>query len=178
MSGWTKIVPQHAATGADGIPTFTADVGSAGFKGRVYSVWSEIQQGRHQVQFAASADNGYHWSKPSAISGAQKSDAFMPSVAVNVDGVVAVCWYDNRHAASASGDWDVDFRATLDGGANWKQSERVTEKTSRVGTSHDLDLGDTAGMTTDRDGAFHPTWVDNRTGVLQVWTATVVIERP
>lgn len=35
--------------------------------------------------------------------------------------------------------------------------------------------GDTAGMAADADGNFHPVWVDNRTGVLQLWTSTITI---
>jgi hypothetical protein len=37
--------------------------------------------------------------------------------------------------------------------------------------------GDTAGLTADASGVFHPVWVDNHTGVPQVWTARVTVER-
>lgn len=33
--------------------------------------------------------------------------------------------------------------------------------------------GHFAGLAADADGVFHPLWVDNRTGLKQVWTATV-----
>jgi hypothetical protein len=36
--------------------------------------------------------------------------------------------------------------------------------------------GDTAGMAADADGIFHPFWIDNRTGVPQVWTANVTVQ--
>ncbi len=35
--------------------------------------------------------------------------------------------------------------------------------------------GDTAGIAVDANGVFHPVWVDNRTGILQVWTAPVTV---
>ncbi len=35
--------------------------------------------------------------------------------------------------------------------------------------------GDTAGMAADANGNFHPVWVDNRTGVLQMWTASIAV---
>lgn len=35
--------------------------------------------------------------------------------------------------------------------------------------------GDTAGLAADAAGTFHPLWVDNRTGVPQVWTNTVTV---
>jgi hypothetical protein len=33
--------------------------------------------------------------------------------------------------------------------------------------------GDTGGLAADADGIFHPLWVDNRTGIAQMWTASV-----
>lgn len=36
--------------------------------------------------------------------------------------------------------------------------------------------GHTAGMAADAGGQFHPFWIDNRTGVEQIWTAAVTVE--
>jgi hypothetical protein len=56
---------------------------------------------------------------------------------------------------------------------------------SRSGILH-MDIGpqyidylaaaDTTGLAADGDGAFHPIWVDNRTGVGQLWSSTVRVE--
>ncbi len=35
--------------------------------------------------------------------------------------------------------------------------------------------GHTSGLAVGRDGIFHPVWVDNRTGVAQLWTAPVTV---
>jgi hypothetical protein len=35
--------------------------------------------------------------------------------------------------------------------------------------------GDTGGIAADTDGVFHPLWVDNRTGVLQLWSTAVTV---
>jgi hypothetical protein len=39
-----------------------------------------------------------------------------------------------------------------------------------------LAAADTGGLAADADGAFHPIWVDNRTGVGQLWTSRVGVE--
>ncbi|OFV81142.1 MAG: hypothetical protein A2Y78_01500 [Acidobacteria bacterium RBG_13_68_16] len=39
-----------------------------------------------------------------------------------------------------------------------------------------LTPADTTGMAATADGRFHPVWVDNRTGVPQVWTAAVRVD--
>jgi hypothetical protein len=35
--------------------------------------------------------------------------------------------------------------------------------------------GDTAGLAATADGIFHPLWIDNRTGIHQMWTAPVTV---
>jgi hypothetical protein len=172
----SRIAPQTMVTDEDGIPTFAADVYSATLKGHLYGVWSEMHEGRHQVWLASSANSGLRWSKPRVISDLRTADAFMPSVAVNREGIVGVCWYDTRNATPGSGDWDVYFRASPDGGSTWERPVRITEKTSVAKTRSDAHLGDTAGIAPDVDGVFHPVWVDNRTGVLQVWTTAVTVK--
>ncbi len=36
--------------------------------------------------------------------------------------------------------------------------------------------GETAGLTADASGGFHALWVDNRTGIRQVWTAPITVD--
>jgi hypothetical protein len=116
---------------------------------------------------------------------------FMPSVAVNKYGVVAVSWYDRRglpkirlvpqdgkdgkilsYKLVAEG-WNVRLRASLDGGATWLPSVQVNEQAARGGI--DLPVGHSAGLASGADGRFHAAWIDNRTGTHQVWTAAVVV---
>jgi hypothetical protein len=172
----SRVAPEHTATGGDGIPTFAADLSNTNDKGHVYGVWSEVEDGRHRVRMARSLNNGLRWSRPRVISSAPGADAFMPSVVVNRDGIVGACWYDTRHATPGNGDWDVYFRASLDGGETWEEAVRVTEKTSRARVRPGL--GDTAGMAADGAGVFHPVWVDKRTGISQVWTAAITVGHP
>jgi hypothetical protein len=131
-------------------------------------------------------------------------DQLMPMIAVNRDGVVGIAWQDRRDAEDNLG-WSVRFRASYDGGETFTPSVRVSERDAAFGPavkwpviqfvtgggSHypstgplniDLSLGwsqytggHTSGMVADRNGVFHPYWVDNRTGVHQVWTAPVSV---
>jgi hypothetical protein len=128
----------------------------------------------------------------------------LPSVAVNTTGVVAVTWLDRRDAPDNLG-WRERMRVSLDGAETFLPGNVVAEapakfdgqenwpvSTSTVGggtTVHGGGLirilafaplhlyfpGDYAGLTADRDGTFHPYWIDNRTGWHQVWTAPVQV---
>jgi hypothetical protein len=129
-------------------------------------------------------------------------DHLLPSVAVNNAGVAAVAWLDRRDQPDNLG-WHLRMRVSLDGGDTFLPSTIASEgaarfdgrehwpalsSTSGGGTPaaaggllrvllfaapHLYTAGDFAGLAADRDGGFHPYWIDNRTGWNQAWTAQV-----
>lgn len=127
-------------------------------------------------------------------------DNFLPTVEVNRDGVVGVAWYDRRETPDNLG-WRLRFTASLDGGETFLPSVWVSETPNTYGkntewivnasayprssgsthtfqfllTGFFYDGGDTSGMTVNAAGVFYPFWVDNRTGVSQLWTAPVTV---
>jgi hypothetical protein len=134
-------------------------------------------------------------------AGRRGPDDFLPAVAVNGRGVVGVSWYDRRESPDGLG-WRVRFAASLDGGDTFSPSVPVAEEPmdqekGRWGVggrtlpsgraageplnfalwldTFNFSGGHTAGLAADAAGVFHPLWVDNRTGVRQVWTAAVTV---
>jgi hypothetical protein len=151
--------------------------------GRLYVVWQDrLPSGRVGVLFASSADTGATFSQPVVLSEQPEEagyDAFVPSVAVNSAGTVAVSWYDRRALEREQAGWDVRLRASADGGKTWGSSARVTEETTLLGKKARTDrngVGHTAGLAAEGDGGFRCLWVDGRTGVRQAWTASVQID--
>ena len=74
--------------------------------GALYAVWQDARfsGGAHEaVAFSASFDAGETWSTPFQVNGTprdldpRRQQAFVPSVAVNDRGEVAVTWYDFRN---------------------------------------------------------------------------------
>src|SRR5262249_2643549 len=136
----------------------------------------------HRIFFASSSDNGRSWTAPRVVDDdgapgpvAGRANHFMPALAVNRSGVVGVSWYDRRDNPDNLGYW-VRFSASLDGGATWLPSARVSTSANVVADNEArLNGGDTSGLAADASGVFHPVWVDNRTGVPQVWTAPVAV---
>jgi hypothetical protein len=187
------------------IPYLAVDPSNGIFKDRLYVVWPDISSGRSQIMLAYSRDKGNTWSEARVINDdhaaanpAGGPDHFLPVVAVNKSGVVGVMWYDRRNNPENLG-WHVRFSASLDGGETWLPSVPVSTASAVYGKDEklftkarsttgrilklvvDLDdrqfgAADTAGMAADADGAFHPFWIDNRTGTPQVWTAGVVVK--
>lgn len=181
-------------------PILAIDATRGPFRDRLYVAWPDRRSGRSQILLSASSDGGRTWSPARIVNDnapADTTDQFMPTVAVNRDGVLGVTWYDRRGHPDNMG-WDVRFTASLDGGESFAPSVQVSSAgttfgaripwtglrsaTSRApgGTTLRVSLntftflgGDTAGLAADADGTFHAVWVDNRTGVPQVWTAPV-----
>ncbi|MGH9453903.1 MAG: hypothetical protein ACRD2O_08035, partial [Terriglobia bacterium] len=185
--------------------SIAADPGSAAFKDRLYAAWMDAASGRGEIMLAYSTDEGKTWSKPQLISDDYGSlsesggpDNFMPAVAVNKNGIVSVIWYDRRDSPDNAG-YTVRFKASMDGGDTWTPSVRLTNGISEVFQKNEewpvhatanssvfgvrlsitatlpYTVGHTAGLAADADGTFHASWVDNRTGILQVWTAPVEV---
>jgi hypothetical protein len=143
--------------------------------------------------------------EPDRNSPGRKAEHDLPVVAVNNRGVVGISWYDRRDSPDDFG-WWTRFTASVDGGETFLPSVRVSEApqsndvtkslpilvtgyggglatrpTETITTKielnpHETFGGDTAGMAADANGIFHPVWVDNRTGVVQVWTTAVSVD--
>ena len=185
--------------GAAGFPKFAADAGSKSFRDRIYAVWEDSRLGSTRILFARSADRGKTWSEPKPLDASVAAEVhqFQPAVAVNADGVVAATWFDTRNSADGSR-YDEYVAASLDGGVTFLPPVRVSSASSeprgggnrrqmtpmaffekdRWAISLLSAAGWTAGghymgLTADKDGDFHPFWVDARSGTSQIYTARV-----
>jgi hypothetical protein len=181
-----------------GVPARMAvDPGSAAFRDRLYVTWADYSDGRGRIMVSHSADLGRTWSQPAVVNddaapGPDASHHFMPTVAVNREGTVGILWYDRREHPDNQG-YYARFAASADGGVTWSPSVRVssapngsgkpatnparTPTSAAAANSFLLTGGDTAGLSASADGRFHALWVDNRTGIQQVWTAAITISR-
>ena len=200
VSPWFKCLGGGIASH---IPSIAADHTEGYFKNRLYAVWIDVRSGHCDVLLSYSTNKGETWSPPKVIndepsrsSPSRFAEHSMPVVAVNNRGVVGVLWYDRRNSPDLG--WQTRFTASLDGGETFLPS--VSVSTARHSSENTKDFpiwivsygganistrimldqgeslgGDTAGMAADANGVFHPLWVDNRTGILQLWTTSVSV---
>lgn len=162
-------------------PQLCADTASSRYRDRLYAVWEDGYP-LVRIMFAFSPDMGKTWVGPTILSEqppTAKADhdytAFMPSIAVNKNGAVAVTWYDRRGLPNDlrkryPPGCNVRMRVSIDGGATWQPSAQINEQPIRAPGE---DLADTAGIAADANGVFHPVWIGDSTGTTQVWTAAV-----
>ena len=179
--------------------------GSSGvFKDRIYVAWTDARSGHSRIMFTYSADRGATWSKPSIVDQipgnlSHSPDSFMPTLAVNKDGIVGLSWDDRRENPDNIG-YYARFTASLDGGESWLPSVRLAERpalfrqgpegetissyatddgpnptTVRIVRAPEFHAGDTAGLCADANGVFHALWVDNRDGRDQAYTSAIAV---
>ncbi len=99
----------------------------------IYAVWEDARftQGRtQQIALAKSTDGGLTWSDPIAVSTDPGAQAFVPSVAVNDSGDVAVTYYGFSAGKSDSRALMTQYWITLskDGGQTWTTRQPVTRQ--------------------------------------------------
>ena len=136
------------------------------------------------------------------LDSANVFDMVMPQIAVNKTGVVGIMWYDRRENPKSDA-YVARFSASLDGGESWLPSVRVSTATRTTNDPKDLVVirgayvqqaagsgpirfstyptdwllgGHTSGLAAAVDGRFHALWMDNRTGVHQLWTAAITVD--
>src|SRR5262245_30436558 len=110
--------------------------------GNLYSVWQDARFSNFQytsIAFSMSTDGGFTWSAPIKINQTPSNiplgnqQAFLPSVAVNQNGVVAITYYDLRNNTPDPGLptdlWMVHSHPAdgLTNPAGWSSENRLTK---------------------------------------------------
>src|SRR5207245_9467443 len=135
------------------------DVAVDATSGNLYAVWQDARFSNFQytgIAFSMSTDGGFTWSAPIQINQTPDNipvgdrQAFIPPVAVNEDGTVAVTYFDFRNNTLAAGlltDYWMVHAHPADGltnRASWTSENRLTK------TSFDMELAGLLGA----DGFF------------------------
>jgi hypothetical protein len=160
--------------------TLAVDRSGGPFKDRVYLAWPDRRSGHSQVRLAYSSDEGRTWSTsliPTDNAPTDTTDQFMPTLAVNRDGVTGLLFYDRRDNPD-NRSYYARFTASTDGGRTWLPSVRLADSVYSGGevaqkSAFEYNGGDTAGLAVSADGAFHPVWIADRAGIPQVYTSIV-----
>ena len=181
------------------LPQLAVDGSSSVFKDRLYAIWQGHKNRHNEILLSYSADEGATWSSPRKVNDEPRSgprNPYMPEIAVNQSGILAVGWYDAGDSENKV-ERSVRLTASLDGGDTFLPSVEISSSPHRanegeswplyaaagiVGKDIQLDVtrylkhitgGETWGLTTDSTGQFHALWVDDRSGIDQMWTSAI-----
>jgi hypothetical protein len=144
-------------------------------------------------------------SRSDRSDGSSGPDDFHPVLAVNQEGVLGVFWCDRRDnpdnlgwrprfSASVDGGQtflssvemdgsgmvvyqldNLELHARRSGGGSPHWHSPGVIQTSLGYIAHGITGGETSGLASDALGVFHPLWIDDRSGIRQVWTTRVTV---
>lgn len=100
-----------------------ATIPIAGAGRNLYVCWADsVVVGTSTMWMAASRDGGRTWTSPRKVL-SQKSQVFLPEIAVAGDGTVGILWYDFENFQRGSGQLatDVWLSTSKDGGRSWSR---------------------------------------------------------
>jgi hypothetical protein len=181
----------------DSVPQFAAGRQASRTADNVYGVWSDLREGPSRLLFTKSVDGGKHWTTPHAIlvSSDATDSQYQPSMAVNANGTVGISWYNGSASRNTVSEM---FAVSNDGGETFSAPAQISSVVAPIKTpggdrysalsfaspkgtfisftapgSRFPSGGDYMGLAADANGAFHPIWIDARSGFNQAWSATV-----
>jgi hypothetical protein len=177
VSGITGALPEKDNIRVNGLPDMDVDVTSGPRQGWIYIVTGQKNLSPAgsdpDVILNRSTDGGATW--PAGIRVNQDplnngKDQYFPAIHIDRYGWVNVIFYDDRNTTSDS--TGVFLARSPDGGETWMEYELSDHnfKPTPIGGLGQGYQGDNIDLTST-DSTLWPVWMDNYTGVYQIWTA-------
>jgi hypothetical protein len=129
--------------------------------GHLHLVWQDDTPGNSEIYYEMGSDGGANWTTAKRITWTSGSSNY-PSMAIDSSGNPHIVWMDNT-----SGDDEIYYRDSLDGGANWEPSQRLTWTSGWSGWPE---------IAVDSFGNLHVVWRDSMPGNLEIYYKKYVKE--
>jgi len=181
MNGIAGTLPQKSNILVNGLPDMEVDMSGGPRNGWIYIVTAEKNLAPAgtdpDVIFHRSTDNGATWSAGIRVNQDALNNGkiqYFPAMRVDDGGGINIIYYDDRRTASDSA--EVFLSRSTDGGSTWKDfpiSEHKFKPTPIVGGVTGYQ-GDNISITSVNNFLW-PVWMDNYSGLYQIWTSKIDI---
>lgn len=179
MNGITGLLPDKGNIRVNGLPGIAVDTASGEKNGWIYIVSGQkglLPAGSDpDIILNRSEDGGLSWSSGIRVNRDAPDNGktqYFPSVHVDKFGAVDIIFYDDRNTTIDSA--GVFLARTDDGGNSWKEYEISDHnyKPEPIGGLGQGYQGDNIDLTST-DTRLCPVWMDNSSGVYQIWTVPI-----
>ena len=179
MNGITGLLPDKGNIRVNGLPGIAVDTASGEKNGWIYIVSGQkglLPAGSDpDIILNRSEDGGLSWSSGIRVNQDAPDNGktqYFPSVHVDKFGAVDIIFYDDRNTTIDSA--GVFLARTNDGGNSWKEYEISDHnyKPEPIGGLGQGYQGDNIDLTST-DTRLCPVWMDNSSGVDQIWTVPI-----
>ncbi|MEX0880086.1 MAG: hypothetical protein WD451_10195, partial [Thermoanaerobaculia bacterium] len=107
---------------------------------------------------------------PVQVNDTDTGDQWMAVLAVDANDVLHAAWFDER-----TGNINLYYANSTDGGRTWSRNLRVTDQETPAGAHS---LGEYLALAADRNGAAHLVWTDGRDGGSAIYFARTAGSAP
>jgi len=180
MNGIAGLLPQKSNIRVNGVPKIAVDTSGGERDGWIYIVTGQQNLdpagSDPDIILNRSTDGGQTWSQRIRVNQDLKDNGkiqLFPAIAVDQYGGLNIIFYDDRNTTSDS--LGMFLARSEDGGDTWREFE-ISDHNFRpvpIGGFQGK-MGDNIGITTSNEKLF-PVWMDNSTGIYQIWTVPIEI---
>ena len=179
VNGITGVLPEKGNIRVNGLPMMAVDTTQGPRSGWIYIVTGQKDlppAGTDpDIILYRSADGGATWSAGIRVNQDPLNDGkiqYFPNIHVDRFGAVNVIFYDDRTTTSDSA--GVFLARSEDGGDSWREFEICDHhfRPQPIGGLGQGYQGDVIDLTST-SARLWPVWMDNSTGIYQVWTVPV-----
>jgi hypothetical protein len=180
MNGIAGLLAQKSNIRVNGVPKIAVDTSGGQRDGWIYIVTGQQNLdpagSDPDIILNRSTDGGQTWSQGIRVNQDVKDNGkiqLFPAVTVDKYGGINIIFYDDRNTAVDS--LGMFLARSEDGGDTWREFEISDHNFKPVPVGgFQGKMGDNIGITASNEKLF-PVWMDNSTGIYQIWTVPIEI---
>ncbi|MFO7525971.1 MAG: T9SS type A sorting domain-containing protein [Ignavibacteriaceae bacterium] len=179
--GITGILAQKQNIRVNSTPKIAVDNTSSPYNGNIYIVTSQRELAPAgndpDIVLFKSTDNGNTWTSGIRVNQDAMNNGkiqFFPAIKIDPSGAINILYLDDRNTTSDSS--GVFLSRSTDGGDIWNDYQ-VSDHNFRPEAVSGIGAGNISDHIdiTYTNGKLWPVWMDNSSGVYQVWTAPITV---
>lgn len=180
--GLTGLLPEKSNIRVNSIPQIAVDKSSSAHQNNIYIVTSQkllAPAGSDpDIVLFKSTNNGANWSSGIRVNQDPINNGkiqFFPSIHIDPSGGINVLYFDDRNTTSDSS--GVFLSRSTDGGSSWSDYQ-ISDHNHKPGSVSGIGAANSPDHLdlTYSNGKLWTVWMDNSTGIYQVWAAEVGLD--